>query len=74
VTEQQETSGAQPVAASAGSLGDAWAPGVLSAEPATAGQHPGANVATASDRPEVAVAAAFAGGFLLAMILRRLAR
>jgi hypothetical protein len=27
-----------------------------------------------TDRPEVPVAAAFAGGFLLAMILRRLAR
>jgi hypothetical protein len=28
----------------------------------------------ANDRPEVVVGAAFAGGFLLAMILKRLAR
>ena len=30
--------------------------------------------AVAHDRPEVVVGAAFAGGFLLAMILKRLAR
>jgi hypothetical protein len=30
--------------------------------------------ASMSDRPEVPVAAAFAGGFVLALILRRLAR
>jgi len=30
--------------------------------------------ALANDRPELVVAAAFAGGFLLAMILKRLAR
>ena len=30
--------------------------------------------AQAADRPEVPVAAAFAGGFVLAMILKRLAR
>ena len=30
--------------------------------------------ATAHDRPEVAVGAAFAGGFLLAMMLKRLGR
>ena len=30
--------------------------------------------ASAADRPEVAVGAAFAGGFALAMILKRLAR
>lgn len=34
----------------------------------------GALPQTASERPEVAVGAAFAGGFLLAMILKRLAR
>jgi hypothetical protein len=33
-----------------------------------------ASGAIPSDRPEVAVGAAFAGGFLLAMFLRRLAR
>jgi hypothetical protein len=64
----------QPAPAVAGSLGDAWAGGVLSAEPATAGHHPGATAASPNDRPEVAVGAAFAGGFLFAMILRRLAR
>jgi hypothetical protein len=30
--------------------------------------------AIANERPEVAVGAAFAGGFLLAMIMRRIAR
>ena len=30
--------------------------------------------ALANDRPEVVIGAAFAGGFLLAMILKRLAR
>jgi hypothetical protein len=43
------------------------------AEPAW-GHPPGAEPSTASDRPELAVGAAFAGGFLLAMILKRLAR
>jgi hypothetical protein len=33
-----------------------------------------AGAAQAADRPEVPVAAAFAGGFVLAMILKRLAR
>ena len=33
-----------------------------------------AGAAQAADRPEVPVVAAFAGGFVLAMILRRLAR
>jgi hypothetical protein len=34
----------------------------------------GARVARAADRPEAPVAAAFAGGFVLAMILKRMAR
>ncbi len=33
-----------------------------------------AAASAASDRPEIPVAAAFAGGFVLAMILKRLAR
>jgi hypothetical protein len=33
-----------------------------------------AGAARAADRPEVPVAAAFAGGFVLAMILKRVAR
>jgi hypothetical protein len=31
-------------------------------------------VATGEDRPEIAIGAAFAGGFLAALILKRLAR
>jgi hypothetical protein len=34
----------------------------------------GGVVAPATDRPEVAIGAAFAGGFAIAMLLRRLAR
>jgi hypothetical protein len=46
---------------------------VPAAEPAPQPTGPPA-AAGAADRPEVAVGAAFAGGFLLAMVLRRLAR
>jgi hypothetical protein len=35
---------------------------------------PASGAGAAADRPEIAVGAAFAGGFALAMILRRLAR
>jgi hypothetical protein len=34
----------------------------------------GGALASAGDRPELAVGAAFAGGFVLALILKRLAR
>jgi hypothetical protein len=47
------------------------------AEPATDWSSPesdAAAVGAASDRPEVAVGAAFAGGFVLALVLKRLAR
>jgi hypothetical protein len=47
-------------------------PPLASAAPNDGGSQPGA-VAVA-DRPEVAVGAAFAGGFALALILKRLAR
>ena len=52
-------------------------------EPASAAPPPGeptaqeaavSAAAAAADRPEVPVAAAFTGGFLLAMLIRRLAR
>jgi hypothetical protein len=53
--------------APAGAGGDGHQP-VAAQEVAVAG------AAQAADRPEVPVAAAFAGGFVLAMILKRLAR
>lgn len=55
-----------------------WSPEPGGAAPApapAAAQEPVADAAGgATDRPEVPVAAAFAGGFLLALLLRRLAR
>jgi hypothetical protein len=55
-----------------------WAPEPAAAAPAPKAPAPedsGAAVgAGAQDRPEVPVAASFAGGFLLAMLIRRLAR
>jgi hypothetical protein len=44
-----------------------WVPQAPAAEPSF-------GATTAADRPEVAVGAAFAGGFLAALILKRLAR
>jgi hypothetical protein len=41
---------------------------------ATDGQPPVAPILTADDRPELPVAAAFAGGLALALLLKRLAR
>jgi hypothetical protein len=40
--------------------------------PASAGPLPASIAARVDERPELAVGAAFAGGFLLAMILKRL--
>jgi hypothetical protein len=65
VTDQPEIPDQQPVAASAG----ASAP-----EPEASWTAVDGSARRSGDRPEVAVGAAFAGGFLLAMILRRLAR
>ena len=67
MTDDVETSTGQPVADDT---------------PSVAGQTPAATAsviqeraaAIADERPEVAVGTAFAGGFLLALILRRLAR
>jgi hypothetical protein len=43
--------------------------------PSEAAAAPGSSTSTLpADRPEVAVGAAFAGGFILAMLLKRLAR
>jgi hypothetical protein len=39
-----------------------------------AGQHPMSSAAAAMERPEVMVAASFAGGLLAALILKRFAR
>jgi hypothetical protein len=65
VTDQSETLSAQPVPSDA----DGSAIPGPSASP---GGHSPAEIA--AERPELAVGAAFAGGFLLAMILKRLAR
>ena len=51
----------------------------MSAEPQTISWEPasgdsGSAPAPPSDRPEIVVGAAFAGGFLLALIFKRLAR
>ena len=45
-------------------------------QPVTASSPPGGESATAlaSDRPELPVAGAFAGGLLLALVLKRLAK
>jgi hypothetical protein len=55
-----------------------WVPEPAAAAPAPsvpAAQDGGAAApAGAADRPEVPVAASFAGGFLLALLIRRLAR
>jgi hypothetical protein len=55
-----------------------WVPEPAAAAPAPKApvvEDPGAaGGAGAQDRPEVPVAASFAGGFLLAMLIRRLAR
>jgi hypothetical protein len=61
VTEDTQTSAWQPTAD--GSSG--------AARGASVQERAGA---VANDRPEAAVGAAFAGGFLLALILKRLAR
>ena len=55
-----------------------WVPEPAAAAPAPSAPAPmdadAAAPAGAQDRPEVPVAASFAGGFILAMLLRRLAR
>ncbi|MEO6857901.1 MAG: hypothetical protein ABI323_04855 [Solirubrobacteraceae bacterium] len=54
-----------PTVATAADPAPAWAP--------TDGDG-GAPAANVADRPEIAVGAAFAGGFTLALLLKRLAR
>jgi hypothetical protein len=61
VTEQIETSSSEPPATETSTVSD------QSTLPQRA-------AALASERPELAAGAAFAGGLLLAMILKRLAR
>jgi hypothetical protein len=72
VTEQPETPAAEPTADGAAGQptveqAASWVPQAPSGE-GTAGP------AALGDRPEMAVGAAFAGGFLAALILKRLAR
>jgi len=78
-----EESGAAPGSASQPTLAsNAGRPGEQSTfasdgaapPPAPPWYSPEGAQALADERPEVAIGAAFAGGFLLAMILRRLAR
>jgi hypothetical protein len=71
VTEDVQTSSGQPVAVDSPGAADG-----ASAQPPNVG---GATmqeraIALANERPEVAAGAAFAGGLLLALILKRLAR
>ncbi len=49
-------------------------PPVVSASPAAAAVNESDRPENAADRPEVKIGAAFAGGFLIAVILKRLAR
>ena len=60
----EEATAAEPVA-------PVWTPPPASASPSPAASGP---AAIAQERPEVAVGAAFAGGFVFALILKRLAR
>jgi hypothetical protein len=48
-------------------------PTTPTSQPSAATQVPASIAARVDERPELAVGAAFAGGFLLAMILKRLA-
>jgi hypothetical protein len=67
VTDGIETSTGQPAADDT--------PGAAGSQPAAGGSLLQERAAAIADeRPEVAVGAAFAGGFLLGLILRRLAR
>jgi hypothetical protein len=67
VTDDIETSTGQPATDET--------PSSAGHQPATGGSSLQERAAAiAEERPEVAVGAAFAGGFLLAMILRRIAR
>ncbi len=84
MTDQSQTADEQPTAApteqqpTARPDGSAEAPfpappmGPPTPDAAAAAAAAGA--ASSSDRPEVAIGAAFAGGFVLALILKRLAR
>jgi hypothetical protein len=65
VTDQSETLNPQPLPPGADGSG------VVVAPAAPKGHSP---AEIAAERPELAVGAAFAGGFLLAMILKRFAR
>jgi hypothetical protein len=68
VTDQTETSASTPPA------GDSPGWGSHPSTPAVVASALGRAAAIANDRPEVAVGAAFAGGLVLALILKRLVR
>jgi hypothetical protein len=67
VTEQIETSSSEPTPTDSSPASDQSA---VSGPPGL----PQRAAALADERPELAAGAAFAGGFLLAMIIKRLAR
>ncbi len=69
MTDPSEIPGTQPPPLGADGSPAAVPP--VPPAPSSAGRSP---AEIAAERPEVAVGAAFAGGFLLAMILKRLAR
>jgi hypothetical protein len=71
VTDQSEIPGTQPPPLAADGSPAAVTPVSSSSSSSAAGHSP---AEIAAERPELAVGAAFAGGFLLAMILKRLAR
>jgi hypothetical protein len=79
VSDSAETS-SFPVAADGGGQSDAPAGATSSAESSPYGgsaygsSAPGTGAGPGSDRPELVVGAAFAGGFLAALILKRIAR
>jgi hypothetical protein len=70
VTDAEQTGSWVPEPAAAAPAPSPGSPAPAPAAP----ESDGAAGATLDDRPEVPVAAAFAGGFLLALLLRRLAR
>jgi hypothetical protein len=70
------TPGTDPTETPAGQVSDSHpsTPTPSSADGASAASVQERAAAIANERPEAAVGAAFAGGFLLALILKRLAR
>jgi hypothetical protein len=75
IPEPDSVTSVQPVSGSAGAPApDGGAQSAASDGGAQSTASGGGAQSAVSDRPEIAVGGAFAGGFLLAMILKRLAR